>query len=236
MSMEECKFSLLPNALKEIIEYGIKSDVDNRRVTTAAFKKSLKDKKDRVDVAFISRIHGEDKATKEVKKRMKSIGIKKNCSEYIIFLCGESRCQAENLMLDIVKKFYYKGNKNDCKPVTFIIDNMGSLKTSLVKSIKTCNEIILFNDGYEDYGFFHEVFNQVCITTGKPLSGKVNDVNFNFKLISLGTYASNKNEIKFMNPTVFCIDIPPETFIANFERVFYINTLSSENIVSIIGG
>lgn len=236
VSEEEARLNILPNALKHIIFMGTKSNLEDRKISTKNFKQLLNTNKEISDIAFYTRINGEDKAVKTLKKRMNGIGIKRNNFEHVVFLSNESRNQLPNLILEIAKKFYYYGNKSDYIPATFIVKNMGGIKKSILRSMKDNNEVILFNDGYEDHGFIEEVFNQVNISSSRPNQGKVNQANFNFRLISLDTYKLNRKDIRFKNPVIFCIDEPEDNFITDFNKIYYINSLSNENILSVIGG
>lgn len=236
VSEEEAKVNFLPNALKHINYMGTRSTIKEREISTKEFKQLLSNNKEISDIAFYTRVKGESEAVKLLKNRMRSIGIKHNSFEHVFFLYNDGRNQIPDLMLEVAKKFYYDGNKFDYMPATFIVKNIAGIKKSILKIMKETHQLVLFNDGYEDHEFMVEVFNQDKISTSGPRNGKVNQVNFNFRLISLETYRLNKEDIRFTNPVVFCIDEPEGEDIATFNKIFYINSLSNESIISVIGG
>lgn len=236
VSEEEARLNILPSALKHIMFMGTKSNIEDRKISTKDFKQLLNNNKQISDIAFYTRINGEDKAVKILRKRIASMGIKRNSSEHVFFLSNKSRNQLPDLILEIAKKFYYDGNKSDYIPATFIVNNMMDIKKSILRTMKDNNQVMLFNDGYEDHGFIEEVFNQASMSTSVPNKGKVNQVNFNFRLISLDTYKSNKDCITFKNPVVFCVDDPEDDFITDFNKIYYLNPLGNESVLSVIGG
>lgn len=236
VSEEEARLNILPSALKHIMFMGTKSNIEDRKISTKDFKQLLNNNKQISDIAFYTRINGEDKAVKILRKRIASMGIKRNSCEHVFFLSNKSRNQLPDLILEIAKKFYYDGNKSDFIPATFIVNNMRDIKKSILRTMKDKNQVMLFNDGYEDYGFIEEVFNQDSMSTSAPNKGKVNQVNFNFRLISLDTYKSNKECIIFKNPVVFCVDDPEDDFITDFNKIYYLNPLGNESVLSVIGG
>lgn len=236
VSEEEARLNILPSALKHIMFMGTKSNIEDRKISTKDFKQLLNNNKQISDIAFYTRINGEDKAVKILRKRIASMGIKRNSSEHVFFLSNKSRNQLPDLILEIAKKFYYDGNKSDFIPATFIVNNMMDIKKSILRTMKDNNQVMLFNDGYEDHGFIEEVFNQASISTSGPNRGKVNQVNFNFRLISLETYKSNKGRITFKNPVIFCVDDPEDDFLTDFNKIYYLNPLGNESVLSVIGG
>lgn len=235
VSEDEARFTIISNALKIIMNFAVKSNYEDRTISTKEFKTLINSKKQSADIAFCTRLYGETKATQMIKTRMRDMNIKPNTHDYIFYISDTTRMQLSNLILEIAKKFYYKGNKNDYRPVTFIIQNMPNIKNSIVNTMQSNGEVIIFNDGYEDYGFCYKIFNQKPITTSRPLSGKVNNVNFNFKIISLNTYQNNKEKIDFENPVMFSIGESKDEIINDFEKIYYINVLSNEKIISILG-
>lgn len=236
VSEDEAKFVYLPNAINKIIELGIKPNNYERKISTLNFIKYLKEKKSISDIAYIRRIYGASEASRLIKNKMKNSAIKKNNSDIIIFINDNKRHELEDMIICIAKKFFYTGNKNDYRPVTFIYNQTPELKKRLITKINKSNEMLVFNDGYEDYSFNSKVFNRSAITTGKPLQGKVNDVNYNFKLISKENFLDNHRKIDFFNSTLISLCDIEEDVRAVFSRIYILKQLENDAIINIIGG
>lgn len=236
VSDDEAKMLFLPNAIQKIIELGMKKDVKDRIITLKELKNVLNFRKNIYDIAYIQRVYGEEKALQEIKKQKKKLFIRKNNKEQIVYISQTNRNNIAELIIDIAKQFFYRGNKNDVKPVTFILENTLQIKKEIFDYLNDNNEVLIMNDGYEDYCFNAHIFNRDCITTNKPLNSKVNDVNFNFKLISKSTYINEEKKIHFSCPVLFCLSNEQPEFCKNFSMFFMINKLSNESITSILGG
>lgn len=236
ISIDEAEIVYLPNAINKIIDLGIQKDVEKRKIKTSSFKKYLISKKTITDIAFISRLYGVNKAVQQILQRMKKDGCKKNNTDIVISLDDGARYKLENLILDIAKAYFYRGNKNDYRPITFIVNSTFELKKKIAKRIYDSNEIIIFNDGYEDYFFCKEVFNSKAITTNSPQRSKVNDVNYNFKIISKETFLSNKDNIKINNGILVTVGEIDESISEFFSKIYHLGSLENSSIVDILGG
>lgn len=237
VSEDEAKFNILPSALKEVNSMGTNSKDKDRTISTKDFKILLNTQKNITDLSFINRIYGEKKAIEELMKRLNNLNIKSNRSEYVIFIKDNGRFDLASLIIDVVQNFYYKGNKKDLKPVTFIVENEKNiidLKKNVINTMKKNNTPILFNDGYEDYSFSTEIFNMKPISTIH--ANKINNVNFNFRLLSYSTFERNKDYINFENPAVFCIAEYNKNIFKNFNKVFFVKAFDKENILKLLGG
>ena len=110
------------------------------------------------------------------------------------------------------------------------------VKRKIAEIICNSNEIIIFNDGYEDNYFCKEVFNIKPITTNMPQRGKVNDVNYNFKILSKDTFLDNKEDIKFNNGILITVGKANENIGRKFHRIYHLGNLGNCSIMDIIGG
>lgn len=236
ISKEEAETVYLPNAIKKIIDLGIQNDVEKRKIKTLDFKNYLTSKKAVSDIAFISRLYGETKAVQQISQRMKQDGCKKNNMDIVMSFDDGTRYKLENLIISIAKAYFYKGNKKDYRPITFIINESFELKRKIAKIIYDCNEAIIFNDGYEDYYFCKEVFNSKVITTSSPQRGKVNDVNYNFRILSKETFLNNKDNIKLNNGILVTVGTIDERISEIFSRTYHLGSLKNCSIMDIIGG
>lgn len=236
ISKEEIETVYLPNAIKKIIDLGIQKDEENRKVKTSDFKSFLHSKKTILDISFISRLHGESQAVKLILQRMKQDGCKKNNMDVVISVDDVTRYQSEELIINIAKAYFYRGNKNDYRPVTFIVTKSSEVKKKIAEIICKSNDPIIFNDGYEDNFFCKEVFNINPITTNTPQRGKVNDVNYNFKILSKDTFLDNKKDIKFNNGILVTVGKIDENIVKKFHKSYHLGNLENCSIMSIIGG
>ncbi len=236
ISDEESEVIYLPNAIRKIIELGIKRQIDERKIKTKEFKQYLQDKKKSYDIAYMSRMYGEEKAANKIIKAFSNEGCKKNNTDFIVYIENTGRFQIDKMIIDIARKFFYKGNKKDFRPITFLVDESFELKKSISERISNSNDIMIFNDGYEDYFFCKEVFNREAITTGMPLRGKVNNVNYNFKIIKKDTYFKNKNDVIFRNGVLILIGKMDEKLLNEFDIRYHLGNLGNESILRIFGG
>lgn len=236
ISKEEAETVYLPNAIKKIIDLGIQNDEENRRIKTSDFKSFLNSKKAVSDISFMSRLHGESQAIKLILQRMKQDGCKKNNMDIVISFDDGTRYQLEELIINIAKVYFYRGNKSDYRPVTFIVNESSKVKKKIAEIICNSNETIIFNDGYEDNYFCKEVFNIKPITTNTPQRGKVNDVNYNFKILSKDTFLDNKEGIKFNNGILITVGKANENIVRKFHRIYHLGNLENCSIMDIIGG
>lgn len=240
LSMEEARYGVLPNALKIINKLSMEKDIDSRKISCKDFKEKIVFEKHMVDVSFLARIEGEEKSVKEFVRTLILENVKPNSKKYVIFLTIDKNRDYSQLIYNLSKNFYYKGNKNDINPVTFIIDgtdvSIKNVKKKLLRIMQENNEEIIFNDGYEDYNFIPELFNAEPISTQSPLNGKVNRVNYNYKIISLKTYEKNKSEIIFKSPVFFYLNYFDKMINPNYVKAFYVGNYSDQKILSLIGG
>lgn len=236
VTKEEALIVFLPNAIRDINQLGIKKKLEERTVTPQEFKNSLKRKKEINDFAYIHRIYGEKRTVADLRRRLKVLNVSKNNTDMIVYIPNLDRANLSNLVVGLIKKYFYDGNKNDFRPVTIITENSKSLKKNIFDLVNRDNEVLIMNDGYEDYCFNVNIFNRNTITSNRPLNGKVNEVNYNFKLISTETYLQNMDNIYFSNPMLVCIGKEYPDFVNKFSRVIMLEMLSNDSILSIIGG
>lgn len=222
----EASFSLLPLALKKIVSLGIQREIENRTITLRDFKLFLQINKNCIDLAYTKRIKGEERARQKLLKHKRDTQVKPNNADHIVYIDSEPSYELSNIILDIAKMFFYKGMKNDYRPITFIAKNAREIKYTLFKTMNERNESIIMNDGFEEFSFNLELFNKKVITTNKPLNSKVNEVNYNFKLISLETYRQYSTDIRMSNPVLFCNSSEIPDSLKHFSKVYMTNFLN----------
>jgi hypothetical protein len=173
------------------------------------------------------------------KKRKMTLNIKKNSSNHIIHLHNINRENINSFIVDLVKKFCFKDNKLDYKPLVFIVscdlNQYKDFKKLLYKYIE--QKSILINDGSEDYYFNKELFNmKPLIEKHRGAGNKIKRTSFNFKLLHESTYTTNKTNILFSNPSLFVIDSKESNLTELTEKQFYLNNLDNNQILELIGG
>lgn len=240
ISEAESKYGVLPNALKVINKLSMEKDKKNRIITCKEFKEKIFFEKHMIDVSFVERIKGEEKALIEFRSELKANNIDPTSNEYVVVLTNTRDRNSTTLIYDIAKKFYYDGNKINMYPVTFIINNnaeeLNKIKIDLLDIMKNNNEKLIFNDGYEGYSFSPSVFNMKPFSTTSPKNGKVNNANFNFKIISLDTYSKNEVEIQLNSPVFFYMSYFDKLINSKYVKKFYIGNFKKEKILSLMGG
>lgn len=239
LSEEEARYSVLPNFLKTINKLSMEKNEKFRQISCKQLKEKIIFEKHIIDVSFLERIYGEEKAIKEFIRNMKLENISSNSKSHVILLTMDSGRDYTQLIYDVAKKFYYKGNKQDIYPVTFVVDGddeeISELKKRLLLIMKANNEKLIFNDGYEGYNFSPRIFNMLPISTHTPLNGKVNKVNYNYKIISLKTYKAHESDIKFISPIFFYVDYWDEYITTSYVKSFYMGNFNNEKILLLLG-
>jgi len=234
---EEAKIIYLTNAIKIINDLAIQSDSSNRIITKRALLSKLDLCKNILYSAYILREKGFDRYKQIFKKRKTVLNIKKNSSTHIVHLHNINRKNINSFIIDLVKKFCYKNNKSDLIPVVFIISSdhnkYKNFKTSLYKYID--QNLILVNDGTEDYTFNINLFNSKPLIGKNQAGNKINYTSFNFKLLSEEVYENHLSDIKFSNPSLFILDSKESSLSSLTEKQFYLNGLDNNQILELIG-
>lgn len=238
VTTEESKILYLSNAIKIINDLAIKPDGE-RGITKKKFIDKLKSYEKILFSSIIFRTQGYDKLKKLYKKQKNLLNIKKYTSNYIVQCNNIHRDNLAQIIVDLSKKFCYYNNKSDYRPITFVIncpiDEYNKFKKSIYLYIQSIDEIIKLNDGFEDYTFNIKVFNEKVLKSTNAGGGKFNKVSFNFKLIHQSVFRNNFDQISFSNIGLFILD-NSESILSNItEKQFYLNNLSSTQIIEIIG-
>lgn len=238
ITTEESKILYLSNAIKIINDLSIKCIEDERKITKFDFISKLNSYKDITYSSYILRTKGFNRLKTFYKDRKISLNVRKNSSDFIIQINNIQRNELNQLILELSKKFCYKGNKSDFRHLTFIInctdEQYSDFKKSLYTYFTSSNEDIKINDGYEDYHFNKFVFNEKLFFTKKD-SNKYNQVSYNLKLLHQKIYEKNITEIIFSNPSLFIIDNSETSLYGITFKQFYLNNLENQQILQIIG-
>ena len=187
--------------------------------------------------SFVFRTKGFDKLKRLYKKQKYLLNVKKNSSDFIVHINNISRVNLNRLIVELSKKFCFIGNRNFYKPITFVIncplDEYKTFKKSIFEYIVSQNELIKINDGYEDYVFNLNVFNETLIKTN--VGNKYNIVSFNFKLLHQEIFTNSLSQMNFSNIGLFVLDDSNSALNHISEKQFYLNNLTNEQIIEIIG-
>jgi hypothetical protein len=237
LSSEEAKIVYFSNAIKIINDLAIQSDEANRKITKRDLLLKLNSCKNILYSSYVLREKSFVDFKKIVKRKKTALNIKKNSSTHIIHIHNINRENINSFIIDLVKKFCYKDNRSDFIPVTFIIssnnDEYKNFKRSLYEYIN--QNLILINDGTEDYTFNVNLFNSKPLITKNRAGNKINRTSFNFKLLHESTYTTNKTNILFSNPSLFVIDSKESNLTELTEKQFYLNNLDNNQILELIG-
>jgi len=238
LSNEEAKIVYFSNAIKIINDLAIQSDEDNRKITKRKLLSKLESCKNILYSSYILRERGFEELKKMVKKRKKTLNIKKNTSVHIIHINNISREDISSLIVDLVKKFCFKDNKLDFIPLVFIVSSASieyqNFKKALYEYID--QNLILINDGTEDYTFNKNLFNsKPLIVKNKAGNNKINRTSFNFKLLSEEVYERHQSNIEFSNPSLFVLDSKESNLSSLTKNQFYLNHLDNNQILELIG-
>lgn len=239
ISDTSAEYFYLPNAFKIVNDLAIKNDKKERTITKLWFDTTLAKYKKSLDIEYITRFKSFREFKKAITNEFRVRNIKKNSREYIVYVNNPLRIALSSFIINLTKKFYYSGNNNDVKPVTFVVngdnEEVITLKKNIYSQLANTNELIIMNDGYEDYLFNSQAFNCAPFTVASPLRGKVNVSNYNFRMLSLNTYLDNKIKINFTAPVVISIDGNFGDFEDHYDY-FSMRGLKNDEIVEILGG
>ncbi|MFT5659918.1 MAG: hypothetical protein ACI9TV_000551 [Sulfurimonas sp.] len=235
---EESKILYLSNAIKIINDLAIKQDGE-RGITKRQFVDKLKTYEKIVFSSFIFRTKGFNKLKTLYKKQKASLSIKKNTSNYIVQCNNKKREDLTQLIIELSKKFCYHNNKSDFKPITFIINCSLADYTELKKSIYlytlSIDENIKINDGFEDYAFNINIFNEKLLSSKNNAGNKFNKLSFNFKLLHQDVFIANFDQMSYSNIGLFILDESESSLSYITEKQFYLNNLTNTQITEIIG-
>lgn len=239
LTMEESKIIYLANAMRIINYLAMQSEEVNRKITKRDFLSKLDSYKDNLYTSFLLRNKGFNELAKIIKKKKKILNIKKDTSNYVLQVNNINRTSINDLIISIVNKFTVKGNKSTYKPLTIIIncefEQYKKFKKELYKYIFSLNQLLIINDGIEDYKFNADFFNSKLLMTKNKAGNKFNRLNFNFRLIHQLTYNDHKDEIKLSNASLFILDSSESNISELSEKKFYLNNLNNEELLELIG-
>jgi len=238
ITTHESQIIYLANAVKVISDISTKNDGE-RNITKRDFLDILKSYEKIVYSSYINRVKGFNELKKYYKKQKDSLNIKKHTSSYIVEINNINRTNIAQLIVELSKKFCYKDNKSTYKPITFVIncpvDEYAEFKKSVFNYIFSEDEIIKINDGYEDYQFNVNIFNEKLFSTMNRAGTKYNRVSFNFKLIHQNTLETNFEQLDYSSIGLFIVDNSTTSLTYVSEKQFYLNSLTNEQIIEIIG-
>jgi len=237
---DEAEFVVIPNGLRLLMGLAISKQAERRRIKKAGFVECINSTRNIVSSSLLMQYFGKEKFIKFYKTKLKALSITKNGSDYVLFFNNVKRQGIEDLILTLSKQFFYKGNKKDFKPVTFILNcsvgEIESIKAKIAKQVCLEGCTIKFNDGYERYSFNHKILNEKPITTNSPNNSKVNAVNYNFKIITYDTYIEHRKCIDFINPFGIVIDNRAKEIPFDFSRIVSMDNFENDDIFKVIGG
>lgn len=241
LTNEESKILYLSNAIKFIIDLAIQKNEVSRQITKRLFIDKLNAYKDVIYTSYLLREKGFTELKSILKKQKVTLNIKPNTTDYIINICDINRNELPFFMIELSKKFCYKGNKDDYRPLLFIIDcditQYKEFKGKIYSYLVSNSEDIKINDGYEDYSFNIKKFNDTRIhRPHRKTNHKYNMVSFNFRLLHKSIYLQNITQIAHSNPCLFMIDREYTDLINTTEKHFYLNkTLNNQQLIELIG-
>ncbi|MCT7595523.1 hypothetical protein [Aliarcobacter butzleri] len=239
ITSEESKIIYLSNAIKIINDLAINSSEQERKILKRDFIAKLNSCKDIAYSSYILRTKNFNALKTLYKNRKNALNVKKNSSDFVIQINNIQRNNLNQLIIELSKKFCYKGNKSDFRPLIFIVnctnEQYQEFKKSLYISLVSGSEDIKINDGYEDYHFNKIIFKQNPLVTKNKGSSKYEDVSYSFKLLHQQKYDENVSEITFSNPSLFILDNSETTLCTLSSKQFYLNNLENDQIIQIIG-
>lgn len=239
ITSEESKIIYLSNAIKIINDLAINSSEQERKILKRDFIAKLNSCKDIAYSSYILRTKNFNALKTLYKNHKNALNVKKNSSDFVIQINNIQRNNLNQLIIELSKKFCYKGNKSDFRPLIFIVnctdEQYIGLKKSLYEYLVSVSEDIKINDGCEDYHFNKIIFKQSPLVIRNKGGSKYENVSYGFKLLYQQTYDANVSEITFSNPTLFILDNSETKLQELSTKQFYLNNLENDQIIQIIG-
>jgi len=237
ISNSESKIIYLANAVKIISDLSMKDG--ERNITKRDFLNRLKSYEKVIHSSFLNRVKGFSKLKSYYKKQKNSLNIKKDTVSYVVQINNINRDNIAQFVIELSKKFCYKDNKSTYKPITFVIncpiERYKEFKKNIFNYILSENELIKINDGYEDYKFNINIFNEKLFSTKKGNGNKYNSVSFNFKFIHQSIFKAKFENMNYSSIGLFIIDNSCTDLLEVSEKLFYLNNLTNEQMLEIIG-
>jgi len=234
ITSEESKIIYLSNGIKIINDLAIQKEIEDRKIIKRDFINKLNLNKDILYTSFLLNTKG----FVRLKNLIKSKKDRKNSSDYIVYINNIHRHNIYDFLIDLVKKFACEDAKINIRPISYIIncsnEEYKNFKKNLYEYIVSTSEILLINDGTEDYCFNSEIFNNKPLINKKKGGNKINKISFNFKMIHESSYIENKENIEFSNPNLFILDSDTSPFELTTKQ-FFLNGLTNEQILETIG-
>lgn len=234
------RYFYLPNAFKIIHECSMEKNIENRKMSKREFMYKLDQRKEILHSSYLIETKDFRKFKKEIFSVFRNNNIFKNTKDYIYYISDINHFQLEELIVNLSKKNCYMHNKKDFRAVTFIVDSskndLINLKKAIFKYLYANSELLVINDGYEDYFFNSDVFNMKNIIKTTKSGSHIESSSFNLKVINYNTYKSNKRYIEFNSPVYFFLDSDVILDKFNFyNKTFSFKGLKNEQILEIIG-
>lgn len=231
VSEPESRFQIYPYAYKWINDKSRKMAEEQRKTSTGTFISELTIAKKRYDFSLLQRLKGEQELITVLRKSLQNLSIKKNNSTHIFVMNGQRNSNIAEFIINLSKKFIFPGENADTQVPVFIVEDMDGLKRRILEISKQEKLGLVFNDGYEDYIFDSNIFNQGLLIKKSASGKKIMDSSFNFKLISKEKYVKERHNIKLEKSSYFFIN--ERLDIENATNTFILDNIEFHNILSI---
>jgi hypothetical protein len=234
VSIKYTEFFFLPNALQKIHDLAILDSIDDRNISKGQFSDFLTSAKHYIDIETITTNDKFRVAKREIYNHLKNINVYKNSSHIFVVFPEMGVEDVTCIMLHLSKKFFYKSNSTDNKPITFVIESAAeriNIKKELYKKIASENIELLMNDGFEELQFVEKIFNMPPYSINKPQ--KIEHANYNFRVIS-STKLNQTSQTLTNNNFFFCIKNAGIKFQKSDNFLNLVN-FNREQIIEIIG-
>lgn len=239
----ESKVGYFSNAIFYINKLAIQKDINFRKITKREFVDYLTTNSLTNEAEIIQRLYGKEEYIANLKKYLTQKNVKPNNTVHIFYLSSIT-LHTPRFIIDLVKKFFVAGKRNDVKPITLIINSdeeeqVKNLKKELSKITVLEGHDLVFNDGDEEFYFNHKYFNKSPLMTLQGNRQKIESVSFNYKLISFKTYKLNQKDIVFDYPLHIFINEEDEySSLENYSLINKLNicNLNEREILQLFGG
>lgn len=225
----ESKVGYFSNAIFYINKLAVQKNIEFRKITKREFIDYLTTNSLANEAEIIQRLYGKDEYIANLKKYLTLKNVKPNNTAHVFYLSSIT-IHTPRFIIDLVNKFFVTGKKNDVKPITLIINSdeeeqVKTLKKELSRITVLENRDLIFNDGDEEFYFNYRYFNKYPLMTLQRNRQKIENMSYNYKIISYKTYKLNQRNIAF--------DYPLHIFINGEEEYSSLENYSSMNKLNI---
>ena len=205
------------NALAHVIDLSISPLEEDRCTTRSAFLAKI-NKRPALFTRWHRELLGEEKFLRSAQAMLKrSRALTATTRRGVIVGTngpGESPdvAQMVHLVEFLAKSGFGVGHLTSAVPWTILLDTANEDITAIKRGLAVAG--VRFNDGYEDYSFNVDLFDEAPVVNTKPRSSSVARASYSVRLLSAQNYTKHATELKPLKTLISFADLEPSRYTA----------------------